>query len=233
MPMPSTQVRETLRAKSVLGALPDAALEELIARARTVRFAKGASIYKRGDDGDSLMVILSGRVKIANVTTDAREVALNFLGPGDLNGELAALDGKPRSADAMALEPTEALVLWRRDLIPVLERHPQAMLGIIEALAGKVRQMSAALEHAGLQMNARAANALLRLAEQHGREVADGTLIDFKLSQRDLGSFAGLSRENMNRQLAELRDMGLIRLDGAMIIIVDREGLAACAEAEA
>jgi len=146
---------------------------------------------------------------------------------------LAALDGKPRSADAMALEPTEALVLWRRDLIPVLERHPQAMLGIIEALAGKVRQMSAALEHAGLQMNARAANALLRLAEQHGREVADGTLIDFKLSQRDLGSFAGLSRENMNRQLAELRDMGLIRLDGPMIIIVDREGLAACAEAEA
>lgn len=232
MPMKPDDILEVLKAKSVLGSLPDSALDELIVRARTVRYGKGASIYRRGDDGDSLMIILAGRVKIANVTTDAREVALNFLGPGDLNGELAALDGKPRSADAIALEPTEALVLWRRDLIPVLERHPQAMLGVIEALAGKVRQMSAALEHAGLQMNARAANALLRLAEQHGREVADGVLIDFKLSQRDLGSYAGLSRENMNRQLGELRDMGLIRLDGAMIVIVDREGLAACAEAE-
>lgn len=232
MPMPAQDVRNLLRAKSVLSALPDAALDELIGRARTVRYGKGASIYQRGDDGDSLMIILSGRVKIANVSTDAREVALNFLGAGDLNGELAALDGKPRSADATALEPTEALVLWRRDLLPVLERHPQAMLGVIAALAGKVRQMSAAVEHAGLQMNARAANALLRLAEQHGRDVADGILIDFKLSQRDLGSFAGLSRENMNRQLGELRDMGLIRLDGPMIVILDRAGLSACAEAE-
>ncbi len=230
--MTPEQIRAVLKAKSVLAALPDAALDDLLRRARPVRFAKGAAIYQRGDPGDSLMVILSGRVKIANITTDAREVALNFLGEGDLNGELAALDGKPRSADATALEPTEALVVWRRDLVPVLEQHPTAMLRIIEVLAGKVRTMSAAIEHTGLQMSAKASSALLRLASQHGRPVADGTLIDLKLSQRDLGNYAGLSRENMNRQLSDLRDQGLVRLDGAMIVILDREGLAACAEAE-
>ncbi len=230
--MTADQIRDVLKARSVLAALPDAALDDLVRRARAVRYAKGAAIYQRGDAGDSLMIILSGRVKIANITADAREVTLNFLGPGELNGELAALDGKPRSADAIALEPTEALVVWRRDLIPVLESHPKAMLGVIEALAGKVRVMSAAVEHAGLQMAAKAASALLRLASLHGRPTAEGTLIDIKLSQRDLGSYAGLSRENMNRQLADLRDQGLIRLDGALVVILDREGLEACAQAE-
>ncbi len=232
MPMTAEQIREVLRNKSVLAALPDAALDELVRRGQPARFAKGAAIYHRGDAGDSLMIILSGRVKIGIVTTDARDVTLNFLGPGDLNGELAALDGKPRSADATALEATEALVIWRRDLLPVIEQHPEAMLGIIEALAGKVRAMSSAVEHAGLQMAARAANALLRLADQHGRPTADGILIDLKLSQRDLGSYAGLSRENMNRQLGELREQGLIRADGAVITVLDRDGLEACATAE-
>lgn len=231
--MSSDRMRDVLKAKSVLAALPDAVLDDLVRRARQVRFAKGAAIYQRGDEGDSLMVIVSGRVKIANVSADAREVVLNFLGPGDLAGELAVLDGKPRSADAVALEATEALVIFRRDLIPVLEQSPKAMLGVIAALAGKLRAMTAAVEHAGLQMTARAANALLRLADQHGQKVADGVLIDIKLSQRDLGSFAGLSRENMNRQLSELKEQGLIRLDGAQIVIIDRNGLAACAEAEA
>ena len=226
-------MREVLKARSVLAALPDEALDEIVRRGRQVHFAKSAHIYRRGDDGDSLMIVLSGRVKIVNVSADAREVALNFLAPGDLGGELAVLDGKPRSADAVALEATEALSIWRRDLLPVLEQHPRAMLGIIATLAGKLRAMTAAVEHAGLQMTARAANALLRLADQHGREAAGGVLIDIKLSQRDLGSYAGLSRENMNRQLAELKELGLIRLDGAQVVVLDRAGLEACAEAEA
>ena len=230
--MTSDEIRAVLKAKSVLASLPDAALDALVRRARAVRYAKGAAIYQRGDQGDSLMIILSGRVKITNITADAREVALNFLGEGDLNGELAALDGRQRSANATALEATEALVIWRRDLLPVLEQNPKAMLGIIEALAGKVRTMSSAVEHAGLQMTAKAAGALLRLADQHGRAAADGVLIDIKLSQRDLGNYAGLSRENMNRQLSGLRDQALIRLDGALIVILDREGLQLCAEAE-
>src|SRR5262245_48081001 len=156
MPMTPDQIMALLKSRSVLASLPDAAIDALVRRARTVRYAKGQTIYLRGDAGDSLMVILSGRVKIANVTSDAREVALNFLGEGDLNGELAVLDGKERSANATALEATEALVIWRRDLLPVLEQHPKAMLGLIATLAGKVRALSAAVEHSGQQMTAKA-----------------------------------------------------------------------------
>lgn len=225
MTLAASEIRSLLRNASVLSALPEAALEGLLIRAHTVRYSKGAPIYRRGDPGDSLMVILAGRVKITNLTADGREIGLNFLGPGDLNGELAALDGKPRSANATALEATEALVLWRRDLIPVLKEHPDAMLAIIGALAGKVRSMSIAIEDSGLDLLAKAAGALLRLCEQHGRAVEDGIRIDLRLSQRELGNFAGLSRENMNRQLGELRIAELIRVEGGEIVVLDLKGL--------
>lgn len=225
MPTPEELSRTVLKTRSVLGVLPDEALDHLAKRARPARFKKGEALYRRGDDGDSLMVILTGRVKISNITDDAREVVLNFLGPGDLNGEIAVLDGKGRSADATALEPTEVAVIYRRDLLAVLELQPQAMLAIIAVLAGKLRLASAMVEHGLLQMAGKAARGLLRLAAQHGRDTKSGTLVDLKLSQRDLGSYLGLSRENTSRELGRLREAGLIHVDGGEIVIVDRDGL--------
>ena len=232
-PPPAERVRAILKAKSVFGGLADDVLDELARRARLARFAKGDGLYRRGDQADNLMVILSGRVKISNITDDAREVVLNFLGAGDLNGELAALDGKGRSADATALEPTEVAILYRRDFIPVLERNPQALFEIVAVLAEKLRMASAMVEHSLLQMSGKAANGLLRLADQHGRKVADGVLVDLKISQRDLGGYIGLSRENTSRELGRLKDEGLIRVDGSQIVILDMKGLQAWTEANA
>lgn len=228
----SEKIREILKQKSVFGNVPDAALDDLVKRGRIVRYAKGDAVYHRGDAGDSLMVILSGRIKIFNVASSSREVVLNFLGAGDLSGEFSALDGESRSADAAALEPTTALLLFRRDILPVLERHPQAMLGVVMVLTKRLRLMTAMAEHNLLQMSAKAASGLLRLAEQHGREAADGVLLDLKLSQRDLGNYLGLSRENTSRELGRLKDQGLIRVDGAQVTIVDLDGLRDAAEVE-
>lgn len=226
------KVRDLLKEKSVIGCLPDAALDALIAKSRIVTYKKGDAIYHRGDTSDSLMLILSGRVKIANVASSAREVVLNVLGPGDLNGELGALDGLERSADATALEPTEALLVLRRDILPVLKAHPEATIGVITALTRKLRQVSAMAEHSLLSMPGRAAGGLIRLAGLHGKKVADGIQIDVKLSQKDLGNFLGLSRENTSRELGRLRDDGIIRVDGAVITILDLDALQDCAEAE-
>jgi CRP-like cAMP-binding protein len=90
--------------------------------------AKGDTICRRGEPGDSLMVLLSGRVKVVNTTTDAKEVVLNVLGPGDLNGEIGALDGKGRTADAIALEACEIFTVNARDLLQTLAAHPAALL---------------------------------------------------------------------------------------------------------
>ena len=209
----------------MLGRLPEEALQGLMARGRSVRFTKGAALYRRGDTGDSMIVIVSGRAKISNITDDAREVVLNFLGPGDLIGEMAALGGGPRSADVVALETIDGILFYRRDVLATLERHPAALLGIVAELARKLRMTSAMVEHGVLQMSGRAARGLLRLAERHGRESDDGTRLDIKLSQKDLGSYLGLSRENTSRELGRLREAGLIRTEGGEIVIVDRQGL--------
>jgi CRP-like cAMP-binding protein len=215
-----------------LGALPDEARAQLLKRGRMVRFGPGQTIYRRGDAGDSLMIIVSGRVKISNTTANAREIVLNFLGPGDVAGEIAALDGEPRTADAIAIEATQAFQLTRSELRAVLSAHPQAMLSIIEKLCAKLRATSAMAEEGLLPMSGRCASGLLRLASQHGRKCEDGILIDLAVSQRDLGNYLGLARENTNRQLGVLKDSGLIRTEGNRILILDLEALQEIAEAE-
>src|SRR5205085_6678516 len=100
---------------------------------------------------------LAGRVKIANVTSDAREVVLNFLSAGDTIGEIAALDGKERTADAMAQEPCEVFTVHARDLLPVLTAHPAALLEIVQVLCDKLRAASALIEDNTFEMRAEAA----------------------------------------------------------------------------
>lgn len=223
--MSHERARDALRTLSFLGGLPDTAIDRLASRAHVKRYRKGETIVTREDAGDSLMLLLAGRAKVSNITSDAREIVLNFLGKGDVIGEIAILDGSPRTASAFALDETEALVLYRRDVLPVLLESPEAMLEVIKILCEKLRATSAIIEENTLPMAARAAAGLLRLADQHGRVVKEGTLIDLKLSQRDLGSYLGLSRENVSRQLGLFRDIGVLRIDGAEIVVLDRSVL--------
>ena len=178
-----------------------------------------------------MMLILTGSVKISNTTADGREAVLNFLGPGDVNGEVTVLDGLDRTATAVALNTTEVFVVQRRDLMPALNANPETMMEVIQQLCGKLRIASALIEDGLNEMPGRTARGLLRLADQHGRQTRDGLVIMLRLSQRDLGGYMGLSRENTSRQLAKLRQRGLIQIEGATIVILDRAGLEAAAEA--
>jgi len=219
------RARDALKSLSFLGGLPDPLIDQLAARAHAKRYKKGETLMTRGDDGDSLMIVLAGRTKISNITADAREIVLNFLGKGDVIGEITILDGAPRTANAYAIEDTDTLILYRRDLLPVLRKSPEAMLELIQILCEKLRAASAIVEENSLPMAARAAAGLLRLADQHGRVVKGGTLIDLKLSQRDLGNYLGLSRENVSRQLGVFRDIGVLRIEGSEIVILDLDTL--------
>ena len=207
------------------------ALDALIEKGHTKTYSKGDVIYRRGEAGDSLMVILSGRIKITNVNANAKEVVLNFLGIGDINGEIRALDGRGRTADAVALEECEVFAVYARDLVPTLTAHPAAMLEIVELLCDKLRSASAIIEDNTLEMRARTARGLLRLAQQHGRTSKDGIHLRMAVTQTELGAYLGLSRPNVSRQLGQLRDANVIKVDGAQIIISDAEGLAAIAAA--
>jgi CRP/FNR family transcriptional regulator, cyclic AMP receptor protein len=220
-----------LKGNTPLGGLPDATLDGLIRKGHRRKFAKGDIIYRRGEPGDSLMVILSGRVKIANVNADMREVVLCFQGAGDVVGEMAVLYSKQRTADTVALEHTEGFVIPGRDLLDALAANPQAMIEMGQMLCERLRAASAIIEDSTLAMEGRAAKGLLRLAYQHGRRMQDGSIhIDLMLTQDDLGKYLGLSRANVSRQLRHLKDVNVIRIEAAHVVITDEHGLADLAE---
>lgn len=221
-----------LKSSTFLGCLPDDAMEQLIKRGSVVRYKKGAMIYQRGDEGDSLIAILTGRVKIHVVTTDAREIVLNFLGPGELSGEISTLDGRGRTASAMALEPTEAFQVYKRDLLPVLKQYPDALVEIVQILCDKLRSTSEIVEDNQRTLPGRAAKGLLRLVQHNGRRAKEGIVIDLTVSQRDLGNYIGMSRENVNRQIAALTQQGILAWTGGKLVILDETALTAIAESE-
>lgn len=224
------QMLAFLKNQTFFGGLPDAALTALIRKGHTRRFAKGEVIFHRGDPGDRLTVIVSGRVKITNLNADAREIVLNFLEAGDVNGEIAVIDGNERSANAIALEDCEVLVILARDLMPVLTAHSDVMLEIMQVLCHRLRALTAVVEDGTLAMRGRVAKGLLRLAHQHGRTSRQGIRLELTLSQSDLGKYLGLSRENVSRQLRRLKDDKVITMEGARVIILDAAALATIAE---
>ena len=219
-----------LKNSTFFGSLSEAALGTLVRKGHTKRYAKGGIICHRGDPGDSMMIIVSGRVKIANTRVDGRETVLSFLGVGDLAGEIAVLDGKERTANVVALEETEVFVIYSRDVLPVLMAYPAGMLEVIQVLCDKLRAATSIIEDSTSEMDARGASGLLRLAQQHGVKTRDGVRIDLKVSQTDLGNYLGLSRANVSRLLTHLKECGVIKMDGANIVIADEAHLVAASE---
>jgi CRP-like cAMP-binding protein len=206
-------------------------LERVGRHVRTQRHRANEVIFRKGDAGQGMMAVLSGRVKISSAAGKDKEIVLTIIDPGEVFGEIALLDGKPRTADATAMEATELIVLDRRDFLPFLERHPEVCLRIINVLCDRIRHTNEQLEDTlFLLQSARLAKALLRLAREYGRKTPEGVRIDLKLSQRELGSLVGMRREGLNRQLGEWRDDGLIAIEGGRIAIRDLAKLEEVAE---
>lgn len=225
------RVRLFLKNETFLGSLSDSALDTLIRRGRVRKYAAGDYLCRRHDRADTVMIIITGWIKITNSNADGREVVLNFLGAGDTNGEMAALTGKLRTADAIALTETEVFLIYARDLLPILTAHPQTLIELVEMLCEKLRAASAIIEDSSLDMRRRIARGLLRLAWQHGRTSKEGIRVNLRASQSELGGYLGLSRENVSRQLCELRDANVIVNDGAKIVIINEAALCEIAEA--
>jgi CRP/FNR family cyclic AMP-dependent transcriptional regulator len=219
------RVRSFLATSTFLGRLPTAALDALVGKGQIKNFAKGTVIYRRGDPGDSLLFAIGGRVKLANTNIGGKEVVLHYVGEGEIFGEIAALDGKERAADAVALEECQIFFLYTRDLLPTLTAHPPAMLEVLRGLCEKIRVAATIIEDNKLEMRWRTARGLLRLARQHGRTAPAGGPLQLTISQEELGKYLGATRPNVNRQLAELKSAKLITISGTEITIMDAAGL--------
>lgn len=202
---------------SVLG---EAQRDELASRAHARRFAAGQPICRLGDRGDSMMAVAVGVVRISLPSSKGKEIILVDLPPGELLGEIALLDGKPRSANATALTNCELMILERRDVLPFLKRNPDACLKLMEILCERIRRSDERMHDiAFLDLPVRLAKTLLHCARQ-----GDGTM-KLCLSQNELAEMAGGTRENVNRCLRGWQRQGILDLKDRWTIILKPEAL--------
>ncbi|HEX9036500.1 MAG TPA: Crp/Fnr family transcriptional regulator [Ktedonobacterales bacterium] len=180
-------------------------LRELASVARRRSFEAHEVIFHRDDPGATLYVIRSGRVRIFLTSSEGQEVALALFRAGDAFGELALFDGQPRSASAMAIEPVEAYTIQRQDFINAVMRRPRVALQLLSMLSERIRQTDSMVESLlFLDVHGRVAKKLLELAETHGVTTADGVRIEMKLTQSDLATLVGASRESVNKVMSYL-----------------------------
>jgi CRP/FNR family transcriptional regulator, cyclic AMP receptor protein len=214
--------RAVLRQHPLFAELDPKVIDRLLAYARSKTVAAGATIFARGDAGTGLFAVCSGTVKITNHSADGKDAVFNLLNAGEIFGEIALLDGRPRSADALALTRCELIAVDRRDFLPLLKDQPEIALKMIEVLCARLRHVSEHVEDVlFLDLPGRLAKTLLRLAERakpssSGRKVA--------ITQREIGQIIGMSRESTNKQLREWEQQNWVRLErGGITVLASAE----------
>ena len=224
-------VLASLAAIPFFGGLEPAALDRLAASMRSRRFRRGEVIFHVGDPGDALFVIVSGEVKISLPSETGDEAILATLRPGDVFGELALLDGAPRSASASALTPTETVILPRERFRELIATETGVRDALLASIAGELRRLTTHVEELHfLDITGRLAARLVRLAQEGGMPIADGAVrLRTNLTQADLAAMVGCTRQSVNKLLGQFTDDGLVRLERDAIVLTDIDGLIATA----
>ena len=190
------------------------------------RYLGGQILFHMGDEGGSFHIIVRGRVKVTIPSSSGEELILAILATGDLLGELSLFDGKPRSATVQAVEETETLCLHREDLLALMRNRFGIVEKILEVLARRIRDTDRQLaESRFLDITTRLAKNILDLGDAFGVQVEGRTRIGVKVTQKDLASMIGATRESVNKQIKSLRTQGLIRIDKGTIEILNCERL--------
>jgi CRP/FNR family transcriptional regulator, cyclic AMP receptor protein len=194
---------------------------------RARRFRRGEVLFHEGDPGDALFIVASGAVKVVVPSEDGEEAILATLRRGDFLGELALLDGAPRSASAIALEPTEALALPRDQFRVLVATEPAIRDALLASLAGELRRLTTHVADLHfLDLTGRLAARLARLAEQHGERLPNGEIrLDAPLTQSDLAAMIGATRQSVNKLLGEFEAGGLLRIERDSIVVPSLERL--------
>lgn len=220
-------VAHLLRQSAVFDALPPAILDELVALAVTRKVAAGDAVFRQGDPPDALYVVSTGELRVVRTAPAAAADTVHaLLGPGSLFGELALLDGKPRSASVLAVRDSVLLRLPRGRVVALLRARPELALAVIEALVGRVRELSARVEErSGMGGRARLVRLLLRAADEAATAGEDRVDLQRHLPQAVIGATLGLGRQTVNRLLGELQSEGLVEIGRARVTVTSRAGL--------
>lgn len=187
---------------------------------------KGDALFREGEEGNSLYMIIAGKIKIVRQSRDGDEMILAVLSAGDFCGEMALLDGMSRSADAVAVEETHLYGLNRKDFLDYVMNNGTAVKAVLSALCKRLRKADDFLEDIFfLNVAARLAKKLIELAMNNGIREGENKPVKLSVTQKDLAGMIGTTRESVNKELRALREKNLIELSSKTVLIRDLDAL--------
>jgi len=204
-------------------------LADIILRGHFVQYEKGDEMIMQGDPGDSLLILLSGNARTSMIASNGHEIILDYAEAGQVIGEIALLDGGERTASVTAIEPTSALTITRSAFEEILKKHKNMALRLLKVMANRIRSANTMIEgDRAYTSGPRLARYLMRLSvvgAEEGRLKLD-------LSQSELGNYAGMSREHINRQLSAWSEDDIISVESGKVRIINYATLSHIAETD-
>ncbi len=228
-------ILQSLGRAAVFSGVDDATLAALAAFSVRRAWEGGTVLFQRGDAGEYLLALTSGRVRLSVSAPSGKELVLRHMGPGEVLGEFSLIDGQPRSADATVVEPSSGIVLPRERFLQVAGSFPQLGMALARHLCQQLRTTNYQMESIALyDLKSRVARFLLfALREQHGKTVPDRAVLRHVLNQAELALVLGASRPKINQVLQAMLVEGVLTRDGAATLICDVPRLEEAAEVPA
>lgn len=190
------------------------------------RYPKGNVILLAEEEGDTMYVILRGKVKVAIISENGREIILEIFREDDFFGEMSLLDSGPRSATVIAMEDTELLMLRRPEFLDLIRRIPEIATKLLAELTSRLRRADRKIESlALLDVTGRIAGTLLQLAEQNGERMREGVIIRNRPTHQELANMSGTTRETVTRVLKRLERDGYIASLGKDLLVLEDKDL--------
>ena len=215
-----------VRTAPLFSALDDASAAKLLASMSPVKVSRGSTLFKEGDAGDRLFVVVEGKLKLGTSSVDGRENLLSILGPGEMFGELSLFDPGPRTATATAVTDSRLLSLANDQVIGWVTEYPQVSIQMLGRLAQRLRRTNEGLSDLVFSdVPGRVAKALIDLGSRFGVEKDDGLHVNHDLTQEELAQLVGASRETVNKALADFAGRGWVRLEPRAVVVLDYERL--------
>ncbi|MGE0453865.1 MAG: Crp/Fnr family transcriptional regulator [Vicinamibacteria bacterium] len=212
--------RELLRTVPIFTDLGEAEIESLARLTTRRRLPKDGVVFFENEAGDSLFVIVEGRVKVTILGDDGREIILSVLGPGDFFGEMALLDHEPRSATAIAADETELLCLLRADFDGAVAENRTILPALLKVLTARLRHANHQISTlALLDVYGRVARVLVDMARDEGRRLKDGHIAFRRPTHQEIANRIGTTRETVTRMLRDLQQQGLVRVEPKEIVV--------------
>ncbi len=224
--MNSSKVIQSLKSSELFVGLSDEELRVIAQPARLMTVPKGRLLQLHSNSQDSVYLLKFGGIKVIRISPDGKELILDIIASGQMFGESSLLDDEPLDSMGVALEDSSVCVIPRAAFAQYLRRKPELLLRLAKLVGLRKRKIERRLEALlSKNVSGRLANMLLQLSSEYGVPDSRGTLLRIRLSQQEIGSFIGASREAVNQTLSDFRRQGLIDLEERRLIIRQRQSL--------